>query len=131
MLDIVYLPHPKRFACSKEASRLEWLPHWKKRILLFLLSAAMLKSPYHETLWLWLPAFGFVPLALFIINHRLTKTLIKSVLLAITVANISTHIMRAGTMKKSWVCPAIWMTFGMLSVIFFTLGLRCLDSSIN
>lgn len=31
-------------------------------------------------------------------------------------------IMRAGTMKKSWVCPAIWMTFGMLSVIFFHSG---------
>lgn len=53
---------------------------WGIIILLFLLSAAMLKSPYHETLWLWLPAFGFVPLALFIINHRLTKTLINTAL---------------------------------------------------
>lgn len=53
---------------------------WGIIILLFLLSAAMLKSPYHETLWLWLPAFGFVPLALFIINRRLTKTLINTAL---------------------------------------------------
>ena len=40
-------------------------------------------------------------------------------------------IMRAGTMKKSWVCPAIWMTFGMLSVIFFTLGLGSLVFSFS
>lgn len=53
---------------------------WGIIILLFLLSVAMLKSPYHEVLWLWLPVFGFVPLALFIINHKLTKTLINTAL---------------------------------------------------
>lgn len=53
---------------------------WGIIILLFLVSVAMLKSPYHETLWLWLPAFGFVPLALFIMNRKLTRTLINTAL---------------------------------------------------
>ncbi len=53
---------------------------WGIFVLLLLLSVAMLRSPYHETLWIWLPFFGFVPLALFIMNHKLTSSLINAAL---------------------------------------------------
>lgn len=49
-------------------------------ILFILLSIAMFKSPYHEALWVWLPAFGFVPFGLFIMNKMLTDSLINTAL---------------------------------------------------
>lgn len=53
---------------------------WTIIILLVLLSAAMFKSPYHEALWVWLPAFGFVPFGLFVMNKMLTDSLINTAL---------------------------------------------------
>ena len=53
---------------------------WAIIILLVLLSVAMFKSPYHEALWVWLPAFGFVPFGLFIMNKMLTDSLINTAL---------------------------------------------------
>lgn len=50
-------------------------------VLLVLLSVAMLKSPYHEALWVWLPPFGAVPFCLFVMNNRLTSSLINTALL--------------------------------------------------
>lgn len=49
-------------------------------VLLVLLSVAMLKSPFHESLWVWLPPFGAVPFCLFIMNSRLTDSLINTAL---------------------------------------------------
>ncbi len=48
--------------------------------LLLLLAYAMYKSPYSKALWIWLPLFGFVPLALFKMNSSLTSTLIHTAL---------------------------------------------------
>lgn len=53
---------------------------WAITILLVLLAAAMFKSPYHEALWVWLPAFGFVPFGLFVMNKMLTDSLINTAL---------------------------------------------------
>lgn len=49
-------------------------------ILLGLLAFAMLKSPYQEILWVWLPPFGAVPLVLFIYNYQFKKALIGTAL---------------------------------------------------
>lgn len=53
---------------------------WLIILLLVLLSVAMFKSPYHEALWVWLPAFGFVPFGLFIMNKMVTDSLINTAL---------------------------------------------------
>lgn len=53
---------------------------WGVTFLLALLSVAMFKSPYHEALWVWLPAFGFVPFGLLIMNKLLTDSLINTAL---------------------------------------------------
>lgn len=54
---------------------------WCITVLLIMLSIAMLKSPYQEALWLWLPVFGFAPLGLFIMNNSMTKSLINTALI--------------------------------------------------
>ena len=53
---------------------------WGIIFLFALLSLAMFKSPYHEALWVWLPAFGFVPFGFFIMNKLLTDSLINTAL---------------------------------------------------
>lgn len=66
--------------CVQTISRNCALLIWSIVVLLGLLAFAMLKSPYQEALWVWLPPFGAVPLILFIQNYQFKKALISTAL---------------------------------------------------
>ncbi len=87
---------------------------WGIIFLLVLLSIAMLNSPYHATLWIWLPFFGFLPFMLFRGNNRLINSLINSALVREerTLQNQIDEILQAKPIK------------GNVVVLYALLGIR-------